>query len=59
MHLASLVFRCDLSISAGSKCVATGDPVSSLESLSQFILTDHSLECWNTLQANKKSSSIR
>ena len=52
------IFRCDLSISAGSKAVATGDPVSSLETLKQFILSDASSECWSRLATSPDNSSI-
>jgi len=49
--------KCDLSISAGSKAVATGDPVTGLESLKEFILSNHSSLCWEKLQLCKKDNS--
>ena len=48
--------RCDLSISAGSKATAEGDPVTSLELLREFILTDDSGACWLDLVANTSST---
>ena len=56
--LTILVCRCDLSISAGSKAVATGDPVSSLDTLKQFILSDASSECWSRLSSSPDNSSV-
>ena len=41
-----------MSISAGSKAVATGDPVSGLENLKKYILSDNSLQCWKELLCN-------
>ena len=49
--------RCDLSISAGSKAVATGDPVSSLENLQKYILSDDSQQCWEDLQ-NEENNCV-
>ena len=48
--------RCDLSISAGSKATAEGDPVTSLEPLREFILTDDSGACWRDLVENTNST---
>ena len=48
--------RCDLSISAGSKATAEGDPVTSLEPLREFILTEDSEACWLDLVGNTSST---
>ena len=50
--------RCDLSISAGSKATAEGDPVTSLEPLREFILSDDSGACWLDLVGNTSSSTV-
>lgn len=49
--------KCDLSISAGDKAVASGDPVSALQNLQDKILTDNKKEAWQFL-ANKGTGSI-
>lgn len=49
--------KCDLSISAGDKAVASGDPVSALQHLQDNILTDNKKEAWQFL-ANKSTGSI-
>jgi uncharacterized protein with ATP-grasp and redox domains len=41
--------KCDLSISAGDKAVASGDPVTALQSLQKNILTDNKAEAWQCL----------
>lgn len=42
--------KCDLSISAGSKMSASGDPVESLQKLKPHILIDQGKEAWESLQ---------
>ena len=41
--------RCDLSISAGNRAVASGDPVAALHVLQGNILTDSKEEAWQYL----------
>jgi len=43
--------KCDLSISAGDKSVASGDPIAGLNDLYQNILADNSREAWNCLSS--------
>eukprot|EP00092_Neocalanus_flemingeri_P068092 GFUD01083156.1.p1 GENE.GFUD01083156.1~~GFUD01083156.1.p1 ORF type:complete len:451 (-),score=169.54 GFUD01083156.1:83-1435(-) len=50
--------KCDLSISAGSKAVASGDPVTGLEHLKQNILTDHTSVAWQCLVTRGKGATI-
>jgi len=50
--------KCDLSISAGSKAVASGDPVTALALLQENILTDNTKEAWQCLVARGKGSII-
>jgi len=49
--------KCDLSISAGSKAVATGDPVEALEQLKSNLLTNDSVDAWKVL-SNKNQQCI-
>jgi len=50
--------KCDLSISAGSKAVATGDPVLALAHLQANILTDNTKEAWQCLMARGKGATV-
>ena len=50
--------RCDLSISAGSRAVATGDPVTALAALRRHILADTSPRCWQHLAATQPPASV-
>jgi len=50
--------KCDLSISAGSKAVASGDPVSALAQLQANILTDNTKEAWQCLIARGKGATV-
>jgi len=43
--------KCDLSISAGSKMAASGDPVQGLKKLKSNILLDQGKEVWDCLQS--------
>jgi len=42
--------KCDLSISAGSKQAASGDPVEAVEGLRENVLVDQVTEIWDTLE---------
>ena len=42
--------KCDLSISAGSKQAASGDPVEAVEGLRENVLVDQVAEIWDTLE---------
>jgi len=50
--------KCDLSISAGDRAVASGDPVSALQQLKGNILTDNKGEAWQCLVARGKGATV-
>ena len=50
--------RCDLSISAGSRQTASGDPVDQLTCLKDNILVNHWQEAWNILEEKQDTSQI-
>lgn len=50
--------KCDLSISAGDRAVASGDPVSALEQLHGNILTDNKDEAWQCLVDRGKGATV-
>ena len=50
--------KCDLFICAGSKAVASGDPVSALGYLQVNFLTDNSREAWQCMMARRKWATV-
>jgi len=50
--------KCDLSISAGNKMVADGDPVAALENLESQILVKEGDMAWETLQADPSGDKV-
>ena len=53
-----MLCRCDLSISAGDRAVASGDPVSALQQLQGKILNDNKGEAWQCLMAKGKGATV-
>merc|ERR1711936_413916 len=50
--------KCDLSISAGTKSVASGDPVTALSLLEGNILSNNSREAWECLVGSGRGSTV-
>lgn len=50
--------KCDLSISAGSRQTASGDPVDQLTRLKDNILVNHWQEAWNILEEKQDTNQI-